>query len=55
MEQEKNTIPFIAYEDAMYYADRKNKRLLFTNILLFLMFIGSAICTGVMCQRQHDS
>lgn len=55
MEQEKNTIPFIAHESAMYYSDRKNKRLLITNILLFLLFIGSAICTGAMYQRQHDS
>jgi hypothetical protein len=54
MEQASNTIPLIAHESALYDADRKNKRLLFTNILLILLIIGSSICTGVMYLKQHD-
>ena len=52
MEQETNTIPFIAHESAMYQADKKNKRLLTVNILLILFIIGKAICTEVMYLRQ---
>lgn len=51
MEQEnehKISVPYIAYESAVYRADQKNKRLCITVVLLMLLMLGKEICTEVL-------
>ena len=48
MEQDIEQIPFIAHESAMYHADKTNRRLLAANIFLFLLLIGSSVCSGII-------
>lgn len=56
MEQSETTfkVPFITYESAVYQADRKNRRLWITTILLILLIIGRSICTEVLFLKQQD-
>lgn len=57
MEQSETTfkVPFIAYESAVYQADKKNKRLWITTIILSLLMFGSSLCTGVLFLRQRNN
>ena len=45
-------VPYIAYESALYRADKKNRRLWITTILLILLMFGREICTEVLSLKQ---
>ena len=57
MEQENEqriSVPYVAYESAAWRADRKNKRLCIILVSLMLLIIGKGLCTEVLFLKQQS-
>lgn len=49
------TVPYVAYESALFYADKRHKRLWIITFILFLIVIGRTICTEVLSRKQLNN